>query len=52
MSRRDYRKRESKKLKKDAKLAPTTTVIQPPATVEVIKRGKREKEKAESEKER
>ncbi len=49
MGRRDYRRRESKKPKKDAKKAPSTAVIQPPATVEVIKRGK--KEKGESEKE-
>ncbi len=43
MGRRDYRKRESKKSKKDARKAPTTVVIAPPASVEVIKRGKKEK---------
>ncbi len=45
MGKRDYRHRESKKPKKDAKKTPVTTIIQPPATVEVIKKGKKEKEK-------
>ncbi|MCK5654224.1 MAG: hypothetical protein KAH98_03725 [Dehalococcoidia bacterium] len=49
MGRRDFRHRESKKPKKDAKKAPTTAVFQPPATVEVIKRGKKEKGEGESE---
>jgi len=52
MGRRDFRHRESKKPKKDAKKAPTTAVFQPPATVEVIKRGKKEKGEGESEEER
>jgi len=47
MGRRDYRHRESKKTKKGAKKAPITTIIQPPATVEVIKRGKTEKREGE-----
>lgn len=45
MGKRDYRHRESKKPKKDAKKTPVTTIIQPPATVEVIKKGKQDKEK-------
>jgi hypothetical protein len=45
MGKRDYRHRESKKPKKDAKKTPVGTIIQPPATVEVIKKGKKEKEK-------
>ena len=47
MGRRDYRHRESKKHKKDATKAPITTVIQPPATVKVIKKGKKEKREGE-----
>jgi hypothetical protein len=43
MGRGDYRWRETKKIKKGAKKSPTTTLIQPPATVEVIKKGKKEK---------
>ena len=43
MGRRDYRHRESKKPKKDEKKAPASTpIIQPPRTVEVIKKGKKE----------
>jgi hypothetical protein len=49
MSRRDFRHRESKKPKKDSKKAPITTVIQPPATVQVIKKGKTEKGESEEE---
>ena len=45
MGKRDYRHREIKKTKKDAKMTPVTTIIQPPATVEVIKKGKKETEK-------
>ncbi len=45
MGKRDYRHRETKKTKKDAKMTPVTTIIQPPATVEVIKKGKKETEK-------
>jgi hypothetical protein len=47
MGKRDYRHRESKKPKKDVRQVPITTVIQPPATVDVIK--KRKKEKREDE---
>jgi hypothetical protein len=49
MGRRDFRHRESKKTKKDAKKVPTIAVFQPPVTVEVIKRGKKEKGEGESE---
>jgi len=43
MGRGDYRWREAKKPKKGAKKPGGTTVIQPPAPVEVIKKGKKEK---------
>ncbi len=43
MGRRDYRHRESKKPKKDAKrISADTIFLPPPATVEVIKKGKKE----------
>ncbi len=42
MSRRDYRHRESKKPKKDAKKILADTILPPPVTVEVIKKGKKE----------
>jgi hypothetical protein len=41
MGTRDYRRRERKKTKKDAK-KPTTTIITPQMDVEVIKKGKKE----------
>jgi hypothetical protein len=40
MGSRDYRHRESKKAKKDAKKF-TPTTLTPPVTVEVIKKGKK-----------
>jgi hypothetical protein len=40
MGTRDYRWRERKKSKKDAK-KPTTTIITPQVEVEVIKKGKK-----------
>ncbi len=43
MGRRDYRHREPKKPKKDKKIA-ATTILSPPVTVEVIKKGKKSKE--------
>jgi len=44
MGKRDYRHRESKKQKKDEKkVHAPPTIIAPPATVEVIKKGKKEK---------
>jgi|TARA_B100002003_G_C13994771_1_gene480504 hypothetical protein len=42
MGRRDYRHRELKKPKKSAKRISADTVLSPPATVEVIKKGKKE----------
>jgi hypothetical protein len=44
MGRRDYRHREPKKPKKDAKKASVTDILPPPITVEVIKK-KQHKEK-------
>jgi len=44
MARRDYRQRETKKLKKSAKKISATDILSPPATVEVIKKGKKERE--------
>jgi hypothetical protein len=44
MGGRDYRKREPKKPKKDAKKTVTASILPPPATVEVIKpKGKKER---------
>jgi len=40
MSRRDYRRRETKKPRKDAK-KPVNVNLQPQATVEVVKKGKK-----------
>ena len=40
MSRRDYRRRETKKPKKDAKKSVNIS-LQPQATVEVVKKGKK-----------
>ena len=42
MGRRDYRRRESKKPKRDARKLSTETILPPPTTVEVIKKGKKE----------
>ena len=43
MGSRDYRWRERKKPKKEAKKLPTAeTILPPPMTVEVIKKGKKE----------
>jgi len=41
MGRRDKRKREPKKLKRNAKKVSIETIIQPTVTVEVIKKGKK-----------
>ncbi len=50
MGKRDYRNRESKKPKKEAKkLPPITTILETPAGVEVVKKGKKDRE-AEEEK--
>jgi len=42
MGKRDYRHREPKKAKKDAKKPTTATILPPSTTVEVIRKGKRE----------
>jgi len=42
MGRRDYRHREPKKTKKDTKKAVATEILQPPVSVEIIKKGKKE----------
>ena len=42
MGRRDYRHREPKKSRKDAKKISADTILPPPVTVEVIKKGKKE----------
>ncbi len=44
MGRRDYRKRETKKPKKGARKPGGITVLQPQGPVEIIKKGKKEKE--------
>jgi len=44
MGSRDVRKRESKKAKKGGKKAAIISVLQPQTPVEVIKKGKKEKE--------
>ena len=49
MGKRDYRHREPKKQKKDAgKLSPIS-IVPPPTTVEVVKKGKKGREEAEEE---
>ena len=47
MGRRDYRWREKKKAKKDAKKIPTAGILPPPMTVELIKKGKKKPEEEE-----
>ena len=42
MGKRDYRHREPKKTKRDAKKVSPVTIISPVASVEVIKKKKRE----------
>ena len=50
MGRRDYRHRETKKPKKDAKKAPVITGLSsPPVNAEVVKKEKREEKKEEEE---
>lgn len=49
MSRRDYRHREPKKSKKEAKKSPLVSVIPTPLDVEVVKKAKkREKDEGEA----
>jgi hypothetical protein len=49
MGRRDFRHREPKKQKKDAKRIAPVDIIQPPAQVEVIRKGKKNREGEEEE---
>jgi hypothetical protein len=49
MGKRDYRHREPKKPKKGAKRPSVSDVLPTPATVEVIKKGKKEKSTEEEE---
>jgi len=42
MGRRDFRHREPKKAKKDTKKTSAATILPPPMTVEVARKGKRE----------
>lgn len=44
MGNRDYRHRESKKVKKEARKLPTVNILKTPASVEVIKKGKKREE--------
>ena len=43
MGKRDIRWREKKKPKKDAKKTPSADILPSPVTVEVIKKGKKER---------
>ena len=43
MGKRDFRHRESKKPRKDAKKVSTTTILPTPMTVEVVKKEKKRK---------
>ncbi len=47
MGRRDYRHREPKKAKKDTKKLTVDTIIQPPMTVEVVKKKRKVREEEE-----
>jgi hypothetical protein len=47
MGRRDYRHREAKKPKREDKKIAHSTILTPPVTVEVIKKGKKGKEEEE-----
>jgi hypothetical protein len=49
MGRRDFRHREPKKPKKGAKRPPISELLPTPTTVEVIKKGKKEKSTEEEE---
>lgn len=48
MGSRDFRNREVKKAKKDAKKKPVSITFEQPAEVEVIKKGKKPKEDEEA----
>jgi hypothetical protein len=47
MGRRDYRHREPKKAKRNSKKPAVDTIIQPPMTVEVIKKKRKVQEEEE-----
>ncbi|MFC2052554.1 hypothetical protein ACFLT4_07495 [Chloroflexota bacterium] len=47
MGKRDYRYREPKKPKKDIRKLSAATILPTPATVEVIKKGKKERKEEE-----
>ena len=47
MGSRDYRHHEAKKPKKSAKKLPPVTVLQTPVEVEVVKKGKKQREAEE-----
>jgi hypothetical protein len=49
MGRRDYRHREPKKSKRDARKISPVTIVPLPMTVEVIKKSKKKREEAEGE---
>ena len=49
MGRRDYRHREPKKSKKNAKKISPVTIVPSPIQVEVIKKGKKKREEVEEE---
>jgi hypothetical protein len=49
MGRRDYRHREPKKTKKDVKKVSPVTIMPPTVNVEVIKKGKKQREEVEEE---
>ena len=49
MSSRDYRHRETKKTKKDARKISPISIMPSPAQVEVIKKGKKKRGEAEEE---
>ncbi len=49
MGRRDYRHREPKKPRKGAKKPSVSELLQAPATVQVVKKGKKEKGTEEEE---
>ena len=47
MGRRDFRHRESKKVKKEPKKILPTDILPPPMTVEVVKKSKKKRESEE-----
>jgi len=49
MGKRDYRHREPKKSKKDVKKVFPVTIMLPTVNVEVIKKGKKQREEVEEE---